>query len=378
MSIRKKIGFAWGYSFIALFLLGYYYISPNWTFFVFIYAYGLIPMLDELVSRDSQNASTEEYEKLLNDRYFDFLVYSHVYIQYFMLLWGCYALTHDNLTWYQIFGLMLSQGVYASTIINVAHELGHRKSLIAQFHARAALISVCYMHFFVEHNRGHHTHVATPLDPATARKNQTVFQFWKQSLLGGFRSAWNIEKKLLQKENKKTWSVNNEMIWAVILPILLCFVLTVSFSTSTQEILWIVPAFFAVQSLIAILSLECVNYIEHYGILRKQLENGRYEKVNPLHSWNANHFYSNLLLFHLQRHSDHHAYAARPYQVLRHFDESPQLPYGYTMMILMSLVPPIWFRVMNKRLEEWQKNSVDSEHIMKVVKAVCVKLKYEI
>jgi alkane 1-monooxygenase len=102
--------------------------------------------------------------------------------------------------------------------------------------------------------------------------------------------------------------------------------------------------------------------------LRKQLENGRYEKVNPLHSWNANHFYSNLLLFHLQRHSDHHAYAARPYQVLRHFDESPQLPYGYTMMILMSLVPPIWFKVMNKRLEEWQKNSVDNEHIMKVVK----------
>ena len=143
MSITKKIGFAWGYSFIAFFILGYYYITPNWTFFVFIYAYCLIPILDEIVSRDSQNASTEEYEKLLNDRYFDFLVYSHVYIQYFMLLWCCYVLTHDSLTWYQIFGLMLSQGVYASTIINVAHELGHRKSAFAQFHARAALISVC-------------------------------------------------------------------------------------------------------------------------------------------------------------------------------------------------------------------------------------------
>lgn len=368
MSIRKKIGFAWGYSFITFFLLGYYYISPNWTFFVFIYAYGLIPILDEIVSRDSQNVSTEEYEKLINDRYFDILVYSHVYIQYFMLLWGCYVLTHDSLTWYQIFGLMLSQGVYASTIINVAHELGHRKSAIAQFHARAALISVCYMHFFVEHNRGHHTHVATPLDPATARKNQTVFQFWVQSIIGGFRSAWNIEKKLLQKENKPIWSINNEMIWAVLLPISLCFILTFSFSNPKQEIAWIVPSFFAVQSMIAILSLECVNYIEHYGIVRKQLENGRYEKVNPLHSWNANHFYSNLLLFHLQRHSDHHAYAARPYQVLRHFDESPQLPFGYTMMILISLVPPIWFKVMNKRLEEWQKNSVDTEHIMKVVK----------
>lgn len=368
MGIRKKIGFAWGYSFIAFYILGYYFITPNWTYFVFIYAYGLIPILDEIVSRDSQNASADEFEKLIKDRYFDFLVYSHVYIQYFMLAWGCYILTHDKLTWYQILGLMLSQGVYASTIINVAHELGHRVSPIAQFHARAALISVCYMHFFVEHNRGHHVHVATPLDPATARKNQTVFSFWRQSVIGGFKSAWKIEKKLLQKNNKSIWSISNEMIWAVVLPILLCALFTALFSESMHKIAWIVLLFFVVQSIIAILSLECVNYIEHYGILRKQLENGRYEKVNPLHSWNANHYYSNVLLFNLQRHSDHHAYAARPYQVLRHFDESPQLPFGYTMMILMSLVPPIWFKIMNRRLEEWQQNSVDTEHIIKVVK----------
>ena len=368
MSLSKKIGFAWGYSFIAFFLLGYYYISPNWTFFVFFYAYLFIPILDQLVSRDSQNASTEEYEELIKDRYFDFLVYSHVYIQYFMLFWCAYTLTHDTLTWYQIFGLLLSQGVYASTIINVAHELGHRSSKIAQLHARAALISVCYMHFFVEHNRGHHVHVATPLDPATARKNQTVFAFWVQSLAGGFGSAWNIEKKLLHKNGKSTWSISNEMIWAVVAPVLLCGLLAVIFSQSMLQIAWIVPAFFFIQSLIAVLSLECVNYIEHYGILRKEIGNGRYERVNPLHSWNANHYYSNLMLFHLQRHSDHHAYAARPYQVLRHFEESPQLPYGYTMMIMMSLVPPLWFKVMNKRLETWQANSVDTEHIMKVVK----------
>ena len=158
------------------------------------------------------------------------------------------------------------------------------------------------------------------------------------------------------------------MIWAVVAPIILCVALTMIFSQSVFQIAWIVPFFFFVQSIIAVLSLECVNYIEHYGILRKEIGNGRYEKVNPLHSWNANHFYSNLMLFHLQRHSDHHAYAARPYQVLRHFDESPQLPFGYTMMILMSLVPPIWFKTMNKRLETWQADSCDNEHIMKVVK----------
>jgi alkane 1-monooxygenase len=368
MNIRKKIGFAWGYSFIALFLLGYYYVSHNWTFFVFFYAYLLIPILDELVSRDSQNASAEEYEKLLKDRYFDFLVYSHVYIQYFMLAWSCYVLTHDNLTWWQVVGLMLSQGVYASTIINIAHELGHRVNPVAQFHSKIALLSVSYMHFLVEHNRGHHVHVATPLDPATAKKNQTIFSFWKQTLAGGFKSAWNIEKKLLEKKGKSAWGFGNEMIWAVILPILLCGILTLIFSKIAGKFEWIVPVFFIVQSIIAILSLECVNYIEHYGIVRREISAGKYEKVNPLHSWNANHFYSNLMLFHLQRHSDHHAYASRPYQVLRHFDESPQLPYGYTMMILISLVPPIWFKIMNKRLEQWQTNSCDSEQIMKVVK----------
>jgi alkane 1-monooxygenase len=192
----------WFLPFIAFFILGYYYITPNWTFFVFIYAYCLIPILDETVSRDSQNASTEEYEKLLNDRYFDFLVYSHVYIQYFMLFWSCYVLKFDNLTWYQIFGLMLSQGVYASTIINVAHELGHRKSAFAQFHARAALISVCYMHFFIEHNKGHHKHVATPNDPSTAKYKQSVYAFWIQTFIGTYTSAWHIAIDEAKKKNR--------------------------------------------------------------------------------------------------------------------------------------------------------------------------------
>ena len=364
----KKIGFAWGYSFIILFLSGYYFISHNWTFFVFLYAYIVVPILDHVVRRDSQNASAAEYEELIKDKYFDFLVYSHVYIQYFMLIWGSYVLTHDNLTWWQIGGLMLSQGVYASTIINVAHELGHRNHPLAQFHARAALLSVCYMHFLVEHNRGHHVHVATPLDPATARKNQTIFSFWKQTLIGGFRSAWHIEKRLMIKQQLPVWHWRNEMIWVVILPVVLCTALTVAFSQLSGKFEWMVPLYFVVQSTIAILSLECVNYIEHYGIMRKEIAPNKYEKVNPLHSWNANHYYSNLMLFHLQRHSDHHAYASRPYQVLRHFDESPQLPYGYTMMIMMSLVPSVWFRVMNKRLEEWQSKGYNAQQMNQILR----------
>lgn len=367
MHIRKKIGFAWGYSFIVFALSGYYLISHNWTFFVFVYGYILVPILDEVISKDSQNASTEEYEKLIKDKYFDVLVYSHVYIQYFMLLWGCYILVYDNLTWWQVVGLMLSQGVYASTIINVAHELGHRTSRWAQFHAKAALMTVGYMHFLIEHNRGHHTHVATPLDPATARKNQSIFSFWKQTLIGSFRSAWHIEKKQLAKQNLPVWSWHNEMLWAVVAPILFCLSVSFLFSYLSGGFAWIIPVFLIVQSIIAVLSLECVNYIEHYGIMRKEIAPGRYEKVNPLHSWNANHYYSNLMLFHLQRHSDHHAYASRPYQVLRHFDESPQLPYGYTMMILISLIPPLWFRTMNGRLEEWQAKDYNAAQIREIV-----------
>jgi alkane 1-monooxygenase len=223
------------------------------------------------------------------------------------------------------------------------------------------------MHFLIEHNRGHHTHVATPHDPATARKNQSIFSFWKQTLIGSFRSAWQIEKKQLAKQNLSVWTWQNGMIWAVVLPILFCTGMTFLFSYLSGKFEWIIPVFLIVQSIIAVLSLECVNYIEHYGIMRKEIAPGRYEKVNPLHSWNANHYYSNLMLFHLQRHSDHHAYAARPYQVLRHFNESPQLPYGYTMMILISLVPPLWFRTMNERLEEWQNKEYDAGQIREIV-----------
>ncbi|MDP5120139.1 MAG: fatty acid desaturase, partial [Spirosomaceae bacterium] len=160
----------------------------------------------------------------------------------------------------------------------------------------------------------------------------------------------------------------NEMIWGSIAPFVLAGILFAVFSFLTKTPQWIVLIAFFAQAIIAILSLECVNYIEHYGIVRREISPGRYERVNPLHSWNANHFYSNLLLFHLQRHSDHHAFASRPYQVLRHFDESPQLPFGYPVMILMSLVPPLFFSVMNNRLENWQTLSYDADHIKNVVK----------
>lgn len=368
MKLSKKLGFLFGYTFPLAIVVSYYWGGAAWTFTGFLYAYALVPLLDELVNRDPHNVEKNDFEELTQSRYFDVLVYSNVYIQYGLLFWGSWLLTFDNLTLFQQAGLVLSLGVYAAGIINIAHELGHRQNPLAQWHARAALLSVSYMHFVIEHNRGHHVHVATPQDPASSKKDQTVFAFWKQTLLGSYRSAWKIEEKRLQREQKPLWSAANEMIWFAILPVLFCGLLTVLFSILANHFVWQVPVFFIMQSIVAILSLECVNYIEHYGIARRELSPGKYERVNPLHSWNANHLMSNLILFQLQRHSDHHAFASRPYQVLRHFDESPQLPFGYPVMILMSLVPPLWFSIMNKELESWQANASDAEHIARIAK----------
>lgn len=368
MKFGKKISFLVSYSLVLVIVGSYYLGGASLTFAGIVFAYVIIPLLDEWLGRDPNNVLESEFDELTQDRYFDVLVYSHVYIQYGLLLWGSYVLTFDALTTTQSVGFILSLGVYASSIINVAHELGHRPNPVAQFHARLALLSVNYMHFVIEHNRGHHVHVATADDPATSHKNQSVYAFWRQSVLGGYRSTWRLEAKRLGRIDRPVWSDANEMIRFALLPLLLVAALTALFSVWAGRVVWIVPIYFVFQSVIAFLSLECVNYIEHYGIVRRELAPGRYERVNPLHSWNANHLLSNLILFQLQRHSDHHAFAARPYQVLRHFDESPQLPFGYPVMILMSLVPPLWFSVMNPRLETWQVRARDAEQIREVVR----------
>lgn len=370
MSFWKKLGFLASFSIPIIILLGFYIPEVPITFLTAPYAYLIIPAIDFLLGKDRNNVIKEDFEELINARYFDILVYAHVYIQYFLLAWGLWVLSTYELSNHQIIGLIVSQGIYSGTIINVAHELGHRQNKWAQWHARFALISVWYHHFLIEHNRGHHVRVATPEDPATSRKDETIYRFWWRSITGSFRSAWHIQEKLLQKEGKAVWSPFNPMLMGFIAtPLMFTVVLLLVFNFSGT-----IPhgqlQFLVIQAVVAILLLEAVNYIEHYGMLRRKLENGRYEKVNPLHSWNANHFFSNLILFNLQRHSDHHAYASRPYQVLRHFEESPQMPFGYPLMIIMSLFPPLWFRVMNRKLENWKNKAYDATYIRTVVNSL--------
>ena len=319
MSDIKKIGFLFSYTLPVLILAGYYLPAEPFTYLVLPFTYALVPLIDLAIGKDKNNVLKGDFDGLLENRYFDFLVYSHVYIQYFLLGWTCYVLSADSLTSFQLLGLFVSQGIYSGTIINVAHELGHRKSSLARIHSKVALISVCYYHFIVEHNRGHHVHVATPKDPATSKKNQTIYGFWIQTVFGSFKSAWNIEKEQNDGVGKDKWW-QNQVLWGLLASVALFVVLTTVFVLFFNVDFCLILRFLLIQAFIAFLLLETVNYVEHYGIQRIEIGPGRYEKVNPLHSWNANHFYSNLLLFNLQRHSDHHAYASRPYQVLRDFD----------------------------------------------------------
>lgn len=368
MSFLKKLGFLLTYIIPALVVLGYYW-GGLWVFSGFVFAYLMIPLLDEIIGKDPENIANDLVAKISEDKYFEIIVYSMVYVQLGIVIWGAYVISLGEMSLIQNIGFLLSVMTFTSGGINIAHELGHKKSKFARFHSKLILMTVYYMHFYIEHNKGHHVHVATPRDPATSKKNQTFYAFWWQTVTGSFRSAWQIEIERLKRKNLAVWNpIHNQMLQFVIFPFLFFAALTWIFSDLQGVFIWQVPVFLLLQSFMAFSSLESVNYIEHYGIQRREISPGKYEKVNPLHSWNADHLLSNLMLFQLQRHSDHHAYAARPYQVLRHFDESPQLPFGYPVMIMMSLCPPLWFSVMNKRLEDWKAQACDAEHIAKVLK----------
>ena len=200
-----------------------------------------------------------------------------------------------------------------------------------------------YGHFFVEHNRGHHVRVSTPEDPASSRFGESFWEFLPRTVLGSLKSAWHLEKQRLERQGKSVWHWRNDNLQAWGLSVLLWGALIVWLG-------WAVLPFLIIQSLFGFQLLEVVNYLEHYGLLRQKKENGRYERCSPEHSWNSNRRVTNIFLYQLQRHSDHHAYPTRSYQALRHFDESPQLPGGYASMILLAWIPPLWFRVMDHRV----------------------------
>ena len=352
----RKLGFFAAFIVPAFLVLGYY-LGGWWNMLTLGFVFVLEPLLDTLMGLDGSNTSLEEQKQTSKDPYYQFVLYVWTFVQFITLFWACYIVVYGNLsTWYEWIGFVIGTSLVTGGIgITVAHELGHKSQKLDQRFSQLLLMTVGYMHFFIEHNRGHHIKVATPADPATSRKGESFYSFWVRSVFKGYLSAWSLEKKRLIKKKLKIISIHNQMIWFSLLPFLFWISITLFFSILTQKIAFNVSLFLVTQAVIGFSLLELVNYIEHYGIQRRLKENGKYERVNPLHSWNANHKLSNFFLFQLQRHSDHHAYASKPYQVLNHYDESPQLPAGYPTMIIIALVPPIWYRLMNQRLENWVK-----------------------
>ncbi|MGL1887393.1 MAG: alkane 1-monooxygenase [Reichenbachiella sp.] len=311
-----------------------------------IYGFVFIPLLELLVNSNDHNHLADEEPKLLANRGFDIVLYLMVPTQLFLLWEFLWIMKSSDLTVVEYVGVISSMGISCGVIgINVAHELGHRKEKYEQWMAQLLLLTSLYLQFFIEHNRGHHKNVATSEDPSSARRNESVFTFWFRSIGMAHWTAWGIEAKRLKSNSQSPFSLSNQMLRFQLLQLLLIVVIYWYFG------LMVLFSFIGA-ALIGILLLETVNYIEHYGLERTKKGSGLYERVQPWHSWNSNHMIGRLVLFELSRHSDHHYKASRKYQILINHEGSPQLPTGYPGMMLLSMIPPLWFAVMNKRIDQ--------------------------
>jgi len=317
-------------------------LSLFW-YFPLMFFFGLIPLVDLAIGTDRNNPPDEAIEDLQNDRYYRRITYAFIPVQYAALIWGSWTLATGGLGIVDKIGLGVGLGLVAGIAINTAHELGHKKEQNERWFARVALAQPFYGHFFIEHNRGHHGRVATPEDPASSRYGENLWQFLPRTVIGSARSAWHLEASRLRRRDRSVWTWRNDVLNAWAMSVVLWGGLLIAFG-------WGILPYLVLQAAVGIWLLETVNYLEHYGMLRRKTASGRYERPNPSHSWNSNNIGTNVLLYHLQRHSDHHANPLRRYQALRDFAESPVLPTGYAGMILLACAPPIWRRVMDPRV----------------------------
>ncbi|MEZ5380700.1 MAG: alkane 1-monooxygenase [Microthrixaceae bacterium] len=316
--------------------------SLGWWLGVF-WIVALIPLLDAVFGEDRSNPPEWAVQSLTDDRYYRWCTYLFLPLQYFGLVAATHIVATRDLNWFEWLGFSLTVGTVAGVAINTAHELGHKSDRVERALARVALAQSGYGHFYIEHNRGHHNRVATPEDPASSRLGESLYEFLPRTVIGSLRSAWELEAKGLRHRGQRVIGPHNG--------ILVSWSLTVAlFASLTAWFGWKVLPFLVAQAVFGFLLLEVVNYVEHYGLLRQKTETGRYERCRPEHSWNSNHIGSNLVLYNLERHSDHHAHPTRRYQALRHFDEAPQLPNGYGGMITLATIPPLWRRVMDHRV----------------------------
>ncbi|MGC1167235.1 MAG: alkane 1-monooxygenase [Solirubrobacterales bacterium] len=321
-----------------------------------VLVFGAFPILDIAVGVDATNPPDSVLKWLEQDRYYRWCTYVFIPIQYAGLVLACYLWGSGDLSTFGSLALALTVGVVGGIAINTAHELGHKRANSERWLSRIALAQTGYGHFFIEHNRGHHVRVATPEDPASSRLGESFWAFLPRTVSGSLRSAWEIEGARLDRLGKSRWSWHNDLLSAWAMTVGLFALLAIAFGP-------VVLPYLLIQAVLGFSLLEVVNYLEHYGLRRNKREDGRYERCLPEHSWNSNNVASNVLLYHLQRHSDHHANPTRRYQALRHVEEAPQLPTGYAGMIVLAWFPPLWRRVMDPRLLDHFEGDVSRANI---------------
>lgn len=322
--------------------------AHGWMVFLpILISFGLLPLLELIFPPDSTNMDAAEEAIAKKAVLYDAFLYAVVPLQYFTLYNFFANIQSPGLLWWEIAGRIAAMGLMCGTFgINVGHELGHRSKRYEQWMAKALLLTSLYTHFFIEHNKGHHKHVSTPEDPSSAPYRMSVYRFWLRSITGVYLGAWKIANAEQRKKNQPVFHLSNEMLQLQLLSVV--FLLIIGFVFGPTVLLYFLGA-----ALLGILLLETVNYIEHYGLARKTIAKGKYERAMPWHSWNSNHVVGRILLFELSRHSDHHYLASRKYQILRHHDDAPQLPTGYPGSMLLALVPPVWFAVMDRQMQRY-------------------------
>ena len=330
------------------------YTENNLAFTAVFVLFVMIPFIELFTKGSTDNLSKIEEELEKENKVYDWMLYGLVPLQYLIMVYFLIQVSDESLPLSYKIGATTAYGMACGILgINAAHELGHRTTKHEQLMSKLLLLTTLYMHFFIEHNRGHHKNVSTDEDPASSRYGETVYAFYIRTILGSYSSAWHIESERLKKKNLAFWSINNEMLVYQLVQLILLILVGLIFGLKTL-------LFFIVGAFIGILLLETVNYIEHYGLKRKK-KGDTYERTMPIHSWNSNHPLGRLILLELSRHSDHHYMASRKYQILRHFDESPQMPTGYPGMLLLSLVPPLWFKVMHQRIDRYKQTQTGAE-----------------
>jgi alkane 1-monooxygenase len=359
-SLPVAVALAWMFG-----KLGWTAATPALWWIGPILLYVLLPILDRFFGPDGQNPPEEVMEHLENDKYYRYCTYAFIPFQMVSLVLACYLWSANDLSWLGIsgglsliskIGLMLTIGVVGGVGINTAHEMGHKRENLERWLSKITLAQTLYGHFYIEHNRGHHVRVSTPEDPASARFGESFWMFLPRSMFGSLTSAWELEKTRMQRINKSTWSIHNDVLNAWIMSITLFGALTAVFG-------WQVLPFLIIQGIYGASLLESVNYLEHYGLLRQRTASGRYERCAPVHSWNSDHIVTNIFLYHLQRHSDHHANPLRRYQTLRSMDGAPNLPSGYASLISLTYFPPLWRKVMDHRVIEHYDGDITAVNI---------------